>query len=93
MADYFYLDPDYMLDPNSRVHQLSDHAFRWGWLALIAAAAEREDTYFEEVDLALVDEFTDDTRAALVEIGLLIPEGDGYRLSSEGWAPENEGAY
>lgn len=91
MAEYFYLDPKYVLDMSSKVNQVSAHVFRV-WMGLVSAAAEREDTYFERPDLAFIDGLTDDDLAALIEVGLLIREDTGYRLSSEGWSPENEGA-
>jgi len=92
MASHFYLDPDALLNPASRVHRLRDDAFRYGWLTLVAAAAEREDTYFEEVDFALIDGFSEDVHLDLIRVKLLKPEGDGWRLSDFGWRIENEGA-
>lgn len=91
MNGHFYIDPDALLDPLSPVNRLPDDAFRFGWMQMVGAAAEREDTYFEQVDLDLLTGFTDAMRDELVRVRLLNPEDAGWRLSSFGWSPENEG--
>jgi hypothetical protein len=93
VAEHFFVDPDAVLDPDSPLQRLSAEAFRWGWFAVVAAAARREDTFFDSHDLdELGEHLTPSLRAVLVEHGFLVVEGHGWRLSSYGWRIENEGA-
>lgn len=62
------------------------------WLHLVGEAAERADTLFTEGDLVLMDTVGENDVVELAAKGLLIPEGDDWRLSAYGWSPENEDA-
>lgn len=74
-----------------KINELSTLAF-CAWMDLVGTAARRGDTLFTAADLAFIDSVGENDVVELSAKGLLIPEGDDWRLSAYGWSPENEDA-